>query len=384
MQSQIVKIIVYGAAGTGKTSFMDRITGKPLSEIRVSTPLSGRPVAVYQINMKESEWEKLTPIERKELLIKAAIKAEEEEQSSSDEEDEQTTEVSKTGLVSSNQDTQAKATLPSKSSPSTSKATQGGSRSTFEEMVQLVDQYSRTGDSITSYRKLYLIDSGGQPQFHEILPAFLRHNVSTICIFVFRLCDDLSTKTMIEYYGQRGQIVGVPYESSHTNQQLLENCLRTLRNQVGFSRIAIVGTHRDVEEKEENHAEKRAEKNKKIRKLLLPSFKDKALAYNPSRDEEFVEYIFPVNAKEPEEKDKKVVENFKSLVLDECIPDPKDIPLRYHALEIILEEHSKAVGRGVLSVSECMNAAADLHFEEHTLDQALVFLNLILKRFILQ
>ena len=51
------------------------------------------------------------------------------------------------------------------------------------------------------------------------------------------------------------------------------------------------------------------------------------------------------------------------------------MPLQYYALEIILEEYSQTVGRGVLSVDECLEAASELHFEKHSLDAALLFLD---------
>ena len=52
-----------------------------------------------------------------------------------------------------------------------------------------------------------------------------------------------------------------------------------------------------------------------------------------------------------------------------------DVPLKYYALEIILEEYSQTVGRGVLSIDECLEAASELHFEKHTIEAALLFLD---------
>ena len=57
------------------------------------------------------------------------------------------------------------------------------------------------------------------------------------------------------------------------------------------------------------------------------------------------------------------------------LPEPIDVPLRYYALELVLEEASENLGRGVLSTKECLEAAADLHFDKHTLDVALQFLD---------
>ena len=396
VQSQISKILLYGAAGTGKSSFMDLVIDNPPATLRRSTSLAARPVTIFHVGMAGQQWEKLSPKQQKEVLVKAAIsksiQADQEGESSSEEEDvgsdvEQTgeegvpvsSEVTSTEHQASAQGTGTKA---SSAAPSTqdqasqqSQLSTNTADSTYDNLVLLVEEYSKTGESITTYRKLYLIDSGGQPQFHEMLPVFLRR--MTLYVFVFKLSEELSTKPMVEYYDQSGQPVGTPYQSSHTNQQLLEHCLRTLRthrpssdSQIKSSKIMIIGTHRDKEDPE-NHKEKRAEKNLKILQLLLPSFLEEVVYYNLSTEE----FIFPVNARNPLEEDKAVVQKFRHLILSECIPQPVDVPLRYYALEIVLEEYSQKVGRGVLSIDECLEAASELQFERHTLEAALVFLD---------
>ena len=399
VQSQISKILLYGAAGTGKSSFMDLNTGNTPSQTRRSTPLAARPVTVFQIDMthlSHSEWAKLTPQQRKKVLVKAAIRRriEASQESGSGSEEAQTeaqirereTPVSIETTTAGVKHTEAGATNLHRETPPTSprsparqnqSSSQGISVSTYDDLIQLVDQHAVEGETITTYRKLYLIDSGGQPQFHEMLPAFLRG--MTLCVFVFKLSEELTTKPMVEYYNQRGEPVGTPYQSPHTNQQLLEHCLRTLRthrpspdSQVKPSKIMVVGTHRDKEDPDPQvRAEKRAEKNRIISDLLLPSFQEESVFYNLCTEE----FIFPVNAKNPQEEDRDVVRDFQHLVLTECTPEPVDVPLQYYALEILLEEYSEKVGREVLSVEEVLAAASQLHFERDSLEAALQFLD---------
>ncbi|ORU94809.1 MAG: hypothetical protein A6F72_09240 [Cycloclasticus sp. symbiont of Poecilosclerida sp. N] len=246
--------------------------------------------------------------------------------------------------------------------------------STCDGLVQLVEQCSRTGEAITTYRKIIFIDSGGQPQFHEMLPAFLRR--MNLYVFVFKLSEELATKPVVEYYDISGESVGTPYQSAHTNEQLLQHCLRTLHTHRASSectdkpsRIMVVGTHRDLEG--ECTTETRADKNKKLASLLLPAFKDE-VTYSNLAEREF---IFAVNAKDPQPQDKALAKDVQRLVLTECCPEPVKVPLRYYCLEIILEEASQTLGRGVLSIDECLEAAAELHFDKHTLDAALEFLD---------
>ena len=198
----------------------------------------------------------------------------------------------------------------------------------------------------------------------------------SLYVFVFKLSDELDSKPLVEYYDPIGQLLGKPYQSAHTNLQLLQHCLRTLhthrsssKDKKKSSKIMIVGTHRDVEH--QCKGETREEKERKLTKCLKPAFRKEALYYHLSTKK----YIFPLNAKNPESADKALVEKIQDIVTTECSPDPVNVPLQYFALEIVLEEVSEKLGRGVLSMEECLEAAAGLHLDRHTLGAALEFLD---------
>ena len=82
--SQISKILLYGAAGTGKSSFVDLILGNPPSEVRRSTPLAVRPVTIFHVDLTQKEWLMLSSVDRKRIIARAMmniqIKEEEEEE----------------------------------------------------------------------------------------------------------------------------------------------------------------------------------------------------------------------------------------------------------------------------------------------------------------
>ena len=215
--------------------------------------------------------------------------------------------------------------------------------------MQLVELCSRTGETITSYHKILFTDSGGQPQFHEMLPAFLRR--MNLYMFVFKLSEELATKPVVEYYSSSGEAVGTAYRSAHTNEQLLQHCLRALHThrassekESKSSRIMIVGTHRDKEG--ECTTETRKEKNEKLASLLLPNFKDEVVYSDLSHDE----FIFAVNAKDRELTDQALAKKIRDLILRKCSPKPVQVPIRYYCLELVIEEASESLGRGVLSI----------------------------------
>ena len=391
MDSLINKVVLYGAAGTGKSSFMEIVVDNPPPAIRRSTPLAARPTSVFQIDSTHS-WRKLTPQQRRELLAKAIGQDNGEDESSdsdsisSDEEEAVNTEVLTTEGLSSTQDADPNPRLQPIALPPTSPRVPRSSTSlpdrnpllqsiaAYGDLVQLVEQCSRTGETITSYRKVIFVDSGGQPQFHEMLPVFLRR--MTLYVFVFKLSEELATKPVVEYYNSKGEVVGTPYQSAQTNEQLFQHCLRTLHthrttsgSECKSSRIMIVGTHRDREG--ECTTETRTDKNKKLASLLLPAFKDEVIYSNLAENE----FIFAVNAKDPQPQDKVLVRDVQHLILSDCSPNPVEVPLRYYCLELVLEEASQTLGRGVLSIDECLEAASQLHFDKHTLDAALEFLD---------
>lgn len=74
VESEIGKILVYGACGTGKSSFMDLMVGNAPKLERQSTPVTQRPVVVFQLdNTGKKKWTKLNAKERKELLAKVLM-----------------------------------------------------------------------------------------------------------------------------------------------------------------------------------------------------------------------------------------------------------------------------------------------------------------------
>ena len=410
VKSQINKALLYGAPGTGKSSSMDLFVGNPPRQARISTPLAARPITMIQMGVTSKEWKKLHPKERKEILARAIYaqlhvndtnSGEDCESSANSGESSDSDEIlttpehkeARSKEDKSTRDVHPRVHLATPSSPTSASKPKKGSHSkekislpslgTHDELTKLLDEISKSDDleALPVFRKVKLIDSGGQPQFHEVLPVFLRR--MSLYIFVFKLSEELATKPMVEYFGEDGKRVGTPYQSAQSNEQLLKHCLRTLHTHRSSpdtkgecSKIMIIGTHRD-----EEHlctTETREEKNKKLEELLLPMFQEEVVYYNLAENE----VIFPVNAKNPEELDKSTARDIQSVVLTKCMPDPINVPLQYFSLEIILEEVSLSLDRGVLSKEECLRAANKLFFDEHTLDAALQFLDEISSVFI--
>ena len=392
VQSKLYRIVIFGAAGSGKTSFVDLVIGDPPPEIRRSTPMACRPVAMYHVNMTLKEWVKLSPEERMRVLARATMGAKHrldevssDSEDGSDSEKVQTEEqvstnpvsgiVHATEKISTSEFTHqlhevATDQTPTEQAGHVSQPTEETTLSSIslnDRLVGMIDECSESEEALTTFHKLQIIDSGGQPQFHEILPKFLRR--MTLYVFVFKLSEELDTKPVVEYYNESGERIGTPYQSSQSHEQLMKHCLRTMHSHRSktkrCSKVMVVGTHLDEEFKSKESQE---EKNKKLGKLLLPTFKDEVVYYKDK-------FIFPINAKIPGAHEDDLVKDIHKLVLTKCSPQSIDVPLQYYGLELLLEEVSVSLGRSVLSIEECLDEARKLHFDEHTLGAALQFLD---------
>ena len=236
--------------------------------------------------------------------------------------------------------------------------------SSKQELVQLVER-TQGSKRFLELQWIHFIDSGGQPQFHEVLPAFIRNTTATI--FVMKLSERLDEHPMIEYYDVNGEICGKPYRHALSNDQMLQCCIRTIHSQPSregkHSKTLVVGTHRDIEN---SCSELRAEKNRKLIGMLTTSLEDHLVFYHP-----FSEVIFPINAKTPIEQDHQVCAMIRKQIEDKKnAPPPYKIPIGWFLLE---QDIIKASKEGVISKSECLDIAALLKINAEALKAALEY-----------
>ena len=203
---------------------------------------------------------------------------------------------------------------------------------------------------------IQFIDSGGQLQYHDILPLFVQ-NLS-ITIFVLNLSETMSHSPTIEYYGADGKPVGKSYQSAFTHKQILQHCLGAIQS--AHPMIIIVGTHRDVED---GCKESRDEKNQQLKSLLDPTCF--CVLYN---GEGLNHLIFPINGKDPQDVDRHVAQVLRQAILSMSPPQPIKMPIAWFGLEVLLQKSSHD---GVLSLTECRACAKSLYIKEDSFSAAL-------------
>ena len=78
------------------------------------------------------------------------------------------------------------------------------------------------GGELFSITWIYLVDSGGQPQFHELLTAFVKN-----AIFVFNLSRLLDAKPEIKYY-KNGEPCDKSYKFPLSHKEIFQHCFQTI------------------------------------------------------------------------------------------------------------------------------------------------------------
>ena len=256
---------------------------------------------------------------------------------------------------------------------STSDAPKQATTSLLDDLVKQITQLalhttkgSEESGDFSNANWIHLIDSGGQPQFYDLFPIFIHH--ATSIVLVQRLCDSLNDRPTVEYYDEEGVLLGVSYLSHFTNLETVMCLTRTMHShptEGKHPRIMVACTHRDMEDK---CSETRAKKNETLFNLLHPVFPDDLVLYRAALNEP----IFPLNAKEPDEEDRRVARLLRQAI-ESSSPGPEKLPLWWYFLEIALGRLAAMLGRRVLSRNECLSVAHNLSFSEEECDTALKY-----------
>ena len=379
VEARDIKALIFGAAGTGKTHTIALLMDEKPSVIRRSTPCATRPVRVDKLEEEGGKWVRVTHDQLSQTIAdtstmlpqkpSTARKAMSSAPSSSAHTSAGTSKLKtafKPKTASTENGTGASIARKKVSSVSTSSAE--------DELLRRIEMspYGHRVKKAFKHDRITLIDTGGQPQFHEVLPMFMGETSASM--FTIKLDDSLDDHPLIEFYDDSGHLVG-SCRSPFTNQQILMRCMWVIQSQASQSLEGLcptpifVGTHKDLEQQCES--EKREEKNRKIYEMLPPAVQDNAIYCG----EEMKELIFAVNAKTPGQQEKKIAAELRRVIVERSRVKPKRIPLRWHALELALQKLMLELGRGVLSKAEGLAVARRFHFTSESFEEALMYLH---------
>ena len=224
-------------------------------------------------------------------------------------------------------------------------------------------------DPLYKLQLILFLDSGGQPQFHEVVAAF-SHNVSLVLVFI-KLNESLDALCTNAFTDKEGKWFTEQCPSLLTNEQMVVQFVHTMMckpvagSEGLHTRFMVIGTHRDLMHESE---ETLAQKNKRLKELLLPVLKENIIKNGN-------DIIFAVNAKNPDMNDKKCFDLIRQKVADLSRALDVDTPIAFLVLLNDMNKYAEEQRKKVVSMEECQAIAGRLKMERQSLEAALIFFN---------
>ena len=427
--------ITLGLAGVGKTCLTFLLMGAPPPGLRTSTSLGETPIRIeirriseMKLRSSGEQWTEVNNEEMLEIVASLIILASEQYPDSEmfevirESSDESGHEANAHSVNTENFLTKfvrwitgievSQPQQPSPSSPpgshpkisaSSSEACKTAVKIIMDKLVKIIARLRNVSSSSQVIAKhsrgqsrlslntaladwVYLSDCGGQPEYHELLPLFIRHLSAALC--VVRLPDKLDKVQPVEYF-KENQAICSPQQSQLSAKDTLKCLVNTIHS---FStkdqkpKVIIVGTHVDeLREKEKKQAhssnsqsldpnetrdevETLEDKNKELVEMLGSEFGDHLVYYS----KDMKQLVFPVNTLKRGEEELEMARLIRKAVETSAAKEV-DVPLWWYILELLIQELAKQLGRKVISKAECLELAKVLGFKESALEAALQF-----------
>ena len=214
---------------------------------------------------------------------------------------------------------------------------------------------------------LHMIDTGGKPEFMEIMPSLI-HN-SNLTVLVLNLDQSLDEYPHFAFYKD-----GIPFKQSlasiRTNRQVIRQLACTLqakRPTHEGTKVSVIGTHRDCVEKKGKLSKTLEAMNEEVESI----FKNDELITPPPDGN-----IFLVNLLQPNYEDERVLENLRSFISMTDIGVKAEVPFSFFMFEheaIKCAEQKKDRKVMILSFEECVQVGTRLKMSREVVRAALIF-----------
>ena len=220
---------------------------------------------------------------------------------------------------------------------------------------------------------VHLIDSGGQPSFISLVPAFVRG--STVNIVPSKLNHSINDKLQYEYV-KDDQHLRKPTLLEKSQLEFIEELIRILTS-VKHSKegsgqgssepkFLLIGTHAD---KHRRLFDQTLSGKNRWLKNSLGELKSMCIKVNREGD-----ILLPINTR-VEKGRSEVASYVRQKIMDACSDAEVDIPTRWYVFELEVSGKAKKEGRSVLGLAECIEVGRNLSMGEEDVMAALVFLD---------
>ena len=387
----IVKALIIGPPGVGKTGIRYLLLGLPPPPRRTSTPLATRAtraISFYRIKADGSGDVTWTELEDDTYLkyIAEEVKMIELNPSRAVPPQPATSTTPAATGSSAQEPSDVDHTTPvlSPATPLVSKSSSEKSvkdanppvslkseGTVFNVACKIVTDPEPSKKPETKKTFVHLIDSGGQPSFISLVPAFVRG--STVNIVASKLNHSINDKLQYEYV-KDDQHLRQPTKLEKSQLEGIEELIRTLssvkHSDEGCSKgssepkFLLVGTHAD------KHwslfQETLSGKNRWLKKSL-GELKSMCIEVSPDGD-----ILLPINTLVTKGRN-EVASSIRQKIMDACSDAEVDIPTRWYVFELEVNGKAKKEGRSVLGRAECIEVGGNLSMGEEDVMAALVF-----------
>ena len=403
------KFLIHGPGGVGKSSLIAMFLGKQRKLIRISTPVANRslhlcPVRDVSTKTYTSDWKE---VDYSRLSRMVAHTTHHMYQRWAEKKKEKKANVGKDIPVTASDDTseQVPYFASSRYLDSTLRAKfnlvvgrlRSGMSSLFKKTLSntldddphniegffiefqqgLQDLVGQAGiQEVLVSHSIRIIDSGGQPQFHDLLSIFIPELSGLVS--VFKLSEPLAVRGEVAFY-KEGELTCAPYESHYTNEQIIRHDLQVIQSEATHCSIdhmpnlAFVGTHLD-EYSPSKCPESPDQKDEQLCSIITEMLPHEMQESVITAGGSLRNISFKINAREPRTSDYKAVEQLKHLLLSRSRAKSRDLPLKWYGYEIALHLLMQELGRQCLSRRECEFIAHKLGFDVASFIAALEYL----------
>ena len=389
----IVKALIIGPPGVGKTGIRYLLLGLPPPPRRTSTPLATRAtraISFYRIKADGSgdvTWTELNDDTYLKYIAEEVKMIELNPSRAVPPQPATSTTPAATG--SSAQEPSDGDHTPPVLSPATPLVSISSSEGCVKDVIppvppkvegiasdivdKLVTDPELSKNSTNKKTFVHLIDSGGQPSFISLVPAFVRG--STVNIVASKLNHSINDKLQYEYV-KDDQHLRQPTKLEKSQLEGIEELVRTFssvkHSEEGCSKgssepkFLLVGTHAD------KHwslfDETLSGKNRWLKKSL-GELRSMCIHVSPDGD-----ILLPINTRVTKGR-KEVASSLRKRIIDACSDAEVEIPTRWYVFELEVSGKAKKEGRSVLGQAECIEVGGNLSMGEEDVMAALVFLD---------
>ena len=226
-------------------------------------------------------------------------------------------------------------------------------------------------DSLTS-KKIYkvnniiiaLYDSGGQPEFFDIIP--LLHTLPTVNVMVFNMSDPLEAKINPELY-EKGHLVSTGKQTHYTNAELMKMAIASIESCVtkqasSRSNILVVGTHLDMYTSgKDNIEESLSQLDNELSTTVFSDSNREMIVYYKRKSKEN-RIVHPISTTKQGEEQNEVAQKIRTAI--EVLSDSTNMKTEIPNSWLLLQYQIRLLGKPCITLSDCKEIAERICYVE--------------------